>query len=597
VAMLRAADQKPGDNTLKSGGDGAKPQFDGAHREQAAAKPETALEQNLKWGEPVNGLRAAVALRPASSAKAGEAPELYVAVQNVSEAPIHVNDTLAQEQPRMLYLKSDGRIQMGMGAKDPRFGDLTLQPRQIAFVPMFPDTKMKSPLDRTVDGHTTGQVIAEGAMKDTHQSLVVHMIIEKAPAGAWTGKLITGDSTAATAAGQPHPKDKDAQALFNLWRHQVRGNGDFPGGLVERLGEKVKEFVKVNTPDAAGAPYAKKMAPLIGRFDGSRDWKPAEVASLMDDIAAVSSGPLSAAVDEIEQHTFRTGAPLPNSLTSAPWGAVQPSGLRMAWLIEPRTAEHPLGSALKSRILIQNLGKDQVVFRTRTWHQGVHSARDANGAEIKVEATSWLTRAPLMPFRLWPGEYVELTATGIGIGTHKNENEDWQNARVGSWIEAKAGDDVTVTTGPVPLNDWNPAAANNGEPGWWLDLIKTKLDQNLPLPADEEERRRLVYRAGMEIFGTPLTKDEIAAFVSDHDASALDALAHRLAKRAGTTPFSGDLTSAPTQFKVLPPDPDAAKRPRAASNPGDKPILDALHGAIAPPEAPTAPPAATASPK
>jgi len=139
---------------------------------------------------------------------------------------------------------------------------------------------------------------------------------------------------------------------------------------------------------------------------------------------------------------------------------------------------------------------------------------------------------------------------------------------VGSWIEAKAGDDVTVATGPVPLNDWNEAPANNGEPAWWHELIKANLAQNLPLPAADEERRRLVYRAGMQIFGTPLSKDEIDAFVSDHDANALDALAKRFAKRAGTTAFSGDLTSAPTRFKVLPPDPDAAKRPRAASNPG-----------------------------
>jgi len=188
VAMLRAADQKPRTDTPQPSGDGA--------------KPETGIEQNLKWGEPVNGMRAAVALRPAAgAAKAGEAPELYVAVQNVSEAPIRVNDTLAQEQPRMLYVKSDGRIQMGMGAKEPRLGDVTLQPRQIAFVLMFPDTKMKSPQDRTVDGHSLGQVFAEGALKDTHQSLVVHMIIEKAPAGDWTGKLITGDSTAAFESG------------------------------------------------------------------------------------------------------------------------------------------------------------------------------------------------------------------------------------------------------------------------------------------------------------------------------------------------------------------------------------------------------------
>jgi hypothetical protein len=239
----------------------------------------------------------------------------------------------------------------------------------------------------------------------------------------------------------------------------------------------------------------------------------------------------------------------------------------MAWLLEPRAPEHPLGTPLKSRILIQNTGKDQVVFRTRSWHQAAHTARDANGAAINVEATSWLTRAPLVPFRLWPGEFVELSAPGIGVGANKKD-EDWQNAPLGSWVEAKAGDDVTITTAAVPLNDWNEEPPKDGEPGWWLDLIKATLAQDLPLPADAEERRRIVYRAGMELFGTPLAADEIAAFVNDRGPDALDSLAKRLARRAGTIPFAGALTSGPTRFRVLPPDPDAAKRPRTASGPG-----------------------------
>ena len=45
----------------------------------------------------------------------------------------------------------------------------------------------------------------------------------------------------------------------------------FPGGLVGRLGDKVQEFIRLNTGDASGDPYAKKMAPLVARIDASRD--------------------------------------------------------------------------------------------------------------------------------------------------------------------------------------------------------------------------------------------------------------------------------------------------------------------------------------
>jgi hypothetical protein len=309
------------------------------------------------------------------------------------------------------------------------------------------------------------------------------------------------------------------------------------------------------------------MEPLVPRFDASHDWSMADAVALLDDIAAVSSGPLYTALDEAEGLTLKPGAPLPPELANAPWGEAQPNGLRMAWLLEPRAAEHRLGTPLKSRILFHNAGKYPVVFRTRTWHQGEHTARDAKGVDINVRSVSWLTRGRLVPFRLWPGEYVEVNAPGIGVGPMGN-SEDWQNRSVGSWIAAKAGDDVTVTTAAVPLSDWNEKPPLDGEPRWWLDLITARLARELPLPADADERSHLVYRAGMDFFGTPLSEEEIAAFVSDREPNALDALAKRLAKRPDFTPFTGSLTSGTTKLRVLPADPDAAKKPRIASDPG-----------------------------
>jgi hypothetical protein len=566
VAMLRAADQKPAAATQS------------AAQPKDAVKLKTAVDEQLKWGEPQNGLRAAVVFRAAAAApeaaKGSELPEVYIAVQNTSNAPIRLNDTLAEEQPRMLYFKSDGRTQAGVGAKEPRLGDVTLQPREVSYVRMY------SGNTKAADGHTVGQLIAEGTLKDTHQSLVAELLIEKAPPGAWTGKLRTGETTGAVAAGQPQPTDKSAQALLALWQHHARQNGEFPGGLVGRLGERMKEFIKNNTGDASGEPCAKKMSPLLPRIDASRDWTAAQVVALMDDIAAVTPVPLEMMSDEISGLTFRGGAPLPKDLADAPWGPpAQPSGLRLAWLLEPRAAEHPLGTPLKSRILVHNAGKNVVVFRARTWHQGAHTARDAKGAEIHVEATTWLTRPPLVPFRLWPGEFVELRGTGIGVGTMKEVADS--RTGVGSWVEAKTGDEVTITTAPVPLSDWNEAPDHGAPPRWWLELIKEHLPWDTPLPADAQERSRLVYRAGMELFGTPLSAQEIAAFVDDRGPDALESLAGRLAKRADITPFAGGLSSGPTKFRVLPFDPEAAKKSPSVPTGGPP--------ASAPPAAPATP--------
>jgi hypothetical protein len=173
-----------------------------------------------------------------------------------------------------------------------------------------------------------------------------------------------------------------------------------------------------------------------------------------------------------------------------------------------------------------------------------------------------------MPFRLAPGECIEVTAPGIGVGPLGN-HEDWQHTRVGSWVEAKAGDDVTVTTDPVPLSDWNETPdLLDGEPRWWLDFIAARLARHLPFPADAEARKLLLYRIAMELFGTPVSEEINAAFVDDREPTALDSLAERLFHRPGLHAWAGPLQSGPTKFRVLPADPEAAKKPRSASNPG-----------------------------
>jgi hypothetical protein len=108
----------------------------------------------------------------------------------------------------------------------------------------------------------------------------------------------------------------------------------------------------------------------------------------------------------------------------------------------------------------------------------------------------------------------------------------------------------------------------DSEPRWWLDHITARLSRHLPLPADAEARKLLLYRVAMELFGTPVSEEINAAFVADREPNALDSLAKRLARRPGITPYSGSLQSGPTIFRVLPADPDATTKPRIASNPG-----------------------------
>ena len=83
VAMLRAADEKPGAPVQKQ-----EPQ-----KSSEGAKLKPATEQKLQWGETVNGLRMALAWPPSLGEPGmGEEQEFYLVVQNVSQAQVRLTD-------------------------------------------------------------------------------------------------------------------------------------------------------------------------------------------------------------------------------------------------------------------------------------------------------------------------------------------------------------------------------------------------------------------------------------------------------------------------------------------------------------------------
>lgn len=505
--------------------------------------------ESAPWGPAVNGLRMTLVWPPShGEAGLGNAEEFHLVVQNVSDAEIRLFAGPAAPNPRRLVLRKNGGILSALG--DPRVmpGDWNLKPREVAFLRLF-QVREKAPDGRPVDA-----TIEEDVRAFPQYSMTAEMNIDQAPAGAWTGKLVTGESRG-SLDGAP-PRNESAQALYKTWMTAARKDGKIPGGVIALLGESVKTFIK-NNPTLETTPGLEK---LLHRFDATRDWSGEEAVSLLDELAALQDTPIAMALDQERLGLVQTGTPLPAGLANAPWGEALPNGLRHAWLLEPRAAEQRLGTALKARVLIHNSGKVAVVFRTRSWHQLGHEATDAKGAEIKTESTDWLTRGPLKAYRLEPGEFIEISAPGIGVGP-VGKREDWKDkdTRVGTWIEAKAGDQVTLTTAPLPLSDWNENPEADGEPHWWLDHIAARLSRHLPFPADKAARELMLYRVAMELFGTPVSLETNAAFVADTTPGALDALAERLFHRPEIHAWAGPLKSGPTTFRVMPADPEATK--------------------------------------
>jgi RNA polymerase sigma factor (sigma-70 family) len=135
------------------------------------------IEEKLKWGEPVNGLRAALAIRPVpGERKPGDKPDLYLVVQNASKAPLRFGNATESAEPGALDLRGDGMIKWRVTFKWPTQVDVLLQPGEVAFLPLFPlDPK---------DGVRVGATIADDVLKLPRYSLVARMDIDKAPAGA-----------------------------------------------------------------------------------------------------------------------------------------------------------------------------------------------------------------------------------------------------------------------------------------------------------------------------------------------------------------------------------------------------------------------------
>ena len=488
-------------------------------------------------------------------------------IQNVSDKPIRFCDTSIQEtdvpaadtEGRNLYLSDNGEILLGIQRAVSMRVDLVLQPRDILSIDMLDAEKANE------QRHKSGDMIAEGIMKLPSRTLFAVLNIVHAPDGAWTGQLTTPSTRGAFAVDGPMPKSKEGQELFRYCVDHARLNHAIPGGLIRRLHDKVQEFIRLNDGDQFGDPYAKKMQPLVARFEKTGDWNQADVVALFDDIAVVTTIPLDTTLEQIRERTLQRGQRLPVLFEKANWGELLPGGLRMAWVLEPGAEKYHLGSSLRSRVLIHNSGKEPVAFVTRSFHQPQHKATKADGTAVQIESTYWTTIGRPEPYRLHPGEYCEVYAPGIGIGPSNNDDEDWANIRPGSWILANEDDEIEFQPGDVMLSGDHNEQVN---PNWWFEFIQERLNRDAPLPADPKEREVILFRVVGDLFGNSPSPEEAAAFYPDMSPKALDNLAQLLSERSWLTSVAGPMQGGKTKFRVLPEDPDAATRIRVAMNPG-----------------------------
>lgn len=526
------------------------------------------LEALLDWGDTVDGLRGAMMIQTAAQKPDfGTRPRVFLVLQNVSNSPIRFCDTQMKknddvrikEDKRTLYLRDTKGILSGLSGSGGTGTDVELQPREVVMIDQFygeqPNRK----------GQTASAAIVDVIIHNPSLSYSSLLNLVSAPQGAWTGKLTTPSSRGALSAMGPLPKNEQAQRFFRYCLDHARLNGDIPGGTINLLRDKVLYFIDINTGDQYGDADAKEMQPIVARFEKTGDWSQADTATLLDDIAEVTTIPFTTTMDAIRNSRLQRGRPLPTLLEDANWGDTLAGGLRMAWILDPTANQHHSGVSLKSRVVIHNSGNEPVAFVTRSFHQPGHSAKNPEGSAIPLESTFWTTIGRPEAYRLHPGEYCEVYAPGIGIGPRASQENDWANARPGTQILANEGDEVVFQPGNVWLTgDHNQKVDSE----WWLKFVSERLDREAPLPASRKERKLILFRVVQDLFGTAPRTTEADSFYADQSPEALMNLAVLLSKRSWITAVTGAIKSGPAKFKVLPIDPSAATRARIASNPG-----------------------------
>jgi hypothetical protein len=263
------------------------------------------LEQLLDWSEPVNGLRAAVAIRTSlTDTTPGKDLRILVIVQNVSENPIRFCPSTKHQSSNQnsISLQSMG---LSMGGHSfapsdyPPKIDATIPPQKIFWFDFLAHQTEHLPDE---EHRELCEQLVRQILDNPHQTLSVSLQIPDAPAGAWTGILSTPPTRGGLGARPSEFPDASCQQLYAYYlanaRREHDSPGDIPGGLMTPLRDMVQQFIRDNKDDPSIVLQVKQFELLVERFDNTGDWKQAEVIALLHDIANISTVPLKGASEK-----------------------------------------------------------------------------------------------------------------------------------------------------------------------------------------------------------------------------------------------------------------------------------------------------------
>ncbi len=263
------------------------------------------LEQLLDWSEPVNGLRAAVAIRTSLTDNApGKDLRILVAVHNISEDTIRFCPATKHESRNRssIFLQSMGLSFGGYHFAPSDFPpkiEATIPPHKVFWFDFLAHQQEYLPDE---EHRELCEQLIQQLLDHSHQTLSVSLQVHDAPEGAWKGTLSTPPTRGGLGTQPSGFPDALCDQLYAGYLASAQRNhdspGDIPSSLITELRDVVQQFIGENKDNPSTVLQVKQFELLVERFDSTGDWKQDEVIALLHDIASISTVPLKRASEK-----------------------------------------------------------------------------------------------------------------------------------------------------------------------------------------------------------------------------------------------------------------------------------------------------------
>ncbi len=420
----------------------------------------------LYWGEPDNGLQAAMSLSPFLPWYGhGQKLDILLHIQNVSDKPITLASEMWLSVASLTVEDAAGNpIKLGPTVTRGGFPTMirtTLQPQQTIV------------LGAGNFGIAKTQEQADGLEDVTHSTIVaptgeyrLQLSFESwrtprmedgkgrqlAPLdGDYVGNLTTGKKYL-FLKDQPFDMSKEkvenastprqwAEIYVNQVRHRRNADGTYPASVFDTLRRRVLD-PKSDEPGLEAWQAA---------IDAKQTWTQEELLAHVLDLAEYSFPIVNLAYHDelggVPANKAKPGrTPTAGELEGLPFGQAAENGLRVAWVFEPERSARA-GETVGGRMVFHNSGNEPVTFSVEPWGWTAWEARNQRGDKVKVRHVPlafWI--GTYVRYRLEPGQIAETIGEPLGFG----ELSKVDHTLATTWIPAQPGDLLSVA-GQVKL--------------------------------------------------------------------------------------------------------------------------------------------------